>query len=115
MIDDLAGFIFDRVDAEPLGNDFACFAPVPELAFPESPAQQGVPHCCVEVFILPAGGENSRILANHLIFRVAGNLAESPVDRDDLVLPVGDHDAFLAIFEHLGGQAEFFRDDALQL
>jgi len=98
----------DGVDRHPLRVDVAALAAVENLAGPVAVAPQGVPHLPVEGLVVLARGEDLRVLADHLVRRVAGDLREGFVHRNDAVLVVGDHDRFRAVVEDLLRQNQVF-------
>ncbi len=106
---DLALFVPDAAQVLPLRIHLATAATVPDLATPDAILVQVVPHGLVEGRVVLAGGEELRRLPEHLLGSVAGDAAERRVHMHDVLLRVGDQNAFLGTVEYGSGlpQAAF--------
>lgn len=56
---------------------------------------------------MPPGVQYGRILANHFVARVSGQLGEGGIDLHDAILLIGDHQRLAAVLEHQSGQTQF--------
>ncbi|MCY1425710.1 hypothetical protein D9M71_415050 [compost metagenome] len=108
VVGDLLLAIAHGADGEPFGVGLAVLAAVPDLALPVPFAIQLVPHGGVEGAVVLTGGEHAGRLAEGFFLAVAGDLAESAVDRGDALFGVGDHHAFGGAFEDGGCLPQFF-------
>src|SRR5665811_651018 len=95
-------------DGQRGGIDLAALAPVPDFTVPVTFFAQAVPHPGVKLFALALRTEEAWVAAQHLVVAVAGDMAKSLVDVDDVGLRVGDGDAFARMAENAGGKQEFF-------
>ena len=88
--------------------NFTVLVTVPDFAFPETTLLQLAPHFFIESRGLPARVENGRILSQHILTLIAGDLIESGIDVDNDAVTIGDHDAFKRVLEHFSRQPQFF-------
>ncbi len=83
-----------RRDREPLRIDLAVLAAVPDLALPSAVAMDRLPHLAEERFVVSAGAQHARRLADDFRGRVAGALGKGRIDAQDRVARVGHHHRF---------------------
>ena len=106
IVGERAVAIAQGVDAEPLGVDFACFAPVPDFARPLAARGQVVPQVVEEVGVVLARAEQGRGLPQRFGLAIAGDGGKGLVHGHDAAGGVGNHDGFGAGFKYLGRQAQ---------
>ena len=80
--------------------------PVPELPLEAVMHRQLAPHPGREGRPLPAGAQQARVAADHLLGRVAGNPAEGGIDRDDVARRIGHQDGLAGRLEDARGQPQ---------
>ena len=102
----LAVPVMHRAGGHPGGKQFAVLALQPQLADPVAAVGDGMLHVGVEFFVVKIGEEEPGRLPQGFLLRVAGDLAEGPVDGNDMVLCVRHHDAFVAVLENRRLQAQ---------
>ena len=90
---DLSMLISHRGDGLFLHIQPAVFAQVEGFALPDFPSQDGSPHVFEKFQVVHARIQQAWVFANHLRGVETGDFCESRVDRDDLAVYVGDHDA----------------------
>src|SRR5665811_1072160 len=71
-------------DGQRGGIDLAALAPVPDFTVPVTFFAQAVPHPGVKLFALARRAEEAWVAAQHLVAAVAGDMAKSLVDVDDV-------------------------------
>ena len=89
----------DGVDRDPLGEDAAVLAAVPDLPLPDAGLGQRLPHLLVETRPVTVGLHEPGIAPQHLRPRVARDAGEGRVDVDDVPLRVRDQDAVRGVLE----------------
>ncbi len=105
---DLALGIAHGTDGQPARVQLAVLAFVVDLALPVPFIGQLMPQGSVEGAVMLARGEQAGGLAQRFDLAVAGDLAEGTVHRTDALVDVGDQHALGRVFEHCGGQLQFF-------
>ncbi|KDB50728.1 hypothetical protein X805_37150 [Sphaerotilus natans subsp. natans DSM 6575] len=97
-------------DAQPLAEELAVLAPVPQFARPVPLTQQPLPLRAVEIRLLVLGAQQAEPAPDHLLGRIAGQRREGRIDRQDGGLRIGDDDAVHRAVEHAGRQLQLGGD-----
>jgi len=95
-----------RADGQQLGVHLAGLAAVPDFTGPATLSVQAGPQGFVERLALPPGAEQAGAAANDFVARIAGDADEGLVHVDQGARRVGDHDGFLGVAEHAGGELQ---------
>ena len=116
VIADLPTFVASHADGHQHRKCLAGFVPAPYLARPVALAVQASVDLLVKVGILQVRSQDAQVLADDFCGLVATDAGEGLVDFDDVLLLVGNHDAFLCMRENDSCPAQFFfglvvRDD----
>ncbi|RMS63602.1 hypothetical protein ALP65_04641 [Pseudomonas aeruginosa] len=98
--DQVAFLVAHRGDADPGWIELAGLALLQDLAFPTAAVLQAGEHVLELVGFLAVGGEQARLLVEHVGRAVAGQAREGIVDLDDVAGRVGDHDRRRGVFEY---------------
>ncbi len=106
VVADLAVFVVHAADRRELGIQVAVLAPVPEFAVPGTVHPDAFPHGTHERCIVATGVHHGRRLADQFRGGVARHLHVGLVHHEDVVRGIEDDDAFGALFEDGGGQAQ---------
>jgi hypothetical protein len=99
MVLDVAGAVADQRNGQPFRVGRAVLALVPDFTFPVVMLVQGVPHPGVKIGADIPGGEKPRVFADHVVARVAGQLGEGGIDRDNPVVAVGNQHGLAVLLE----------------
>ena len=108
---DLALVVADLADRKPLRIFFAVLAAIDDFAVPGATLLQAPPSPDRS----PAPSRpNSEIgiAADHLIRGVAGDGGEGPIDGENAIAAIADHDAVTAFFKDLGAQTQLLEGTA---
>ena len=100
--------VMNGADRQHRRIDFAVPAPIPNLAVPMAFFDQILPHGGVKGRIVATGGEQARILAEHVGAGVKGDAREGFVDVEDGAIGRSDQDAFARVREDARRQPQFF-------
>ena len=84
-----------RFYAQPFWENFAAFAPIPNLTSPLSLVTQRLPHLRVKLGVMLARFQFARIFTDDLIALIAGDPAIGRIDVKDAAAHVGDDYRFI--------------------
>ncbi len=87
----------DRGNRQPLREDLAILAAIPDLALPDAVAFDALAHRCVEARVVPSRTEQFRRLTDALVGGVACDVGERLVDAQDDGIGIGDEHALLGL------------------
>ena len=104
VVGDAAVAVAHRADRQGGRVEAAVLAAVLDLALPDAEDAQVAPHGFVELAAVGARAEQARRLADDVLGRIAGDLGEGLVDRQDALFGVGDDDRLDAVAEHREGE-----------
>ena len=94
------GVLPDETDGQPLGKNVAVLAAADDFTLPVAVVQNVVPHDLIKRGVLFSRGQQTRILANHVVGRITRDFGEGAIDGQNMVVGVGDHDPFPSGLEH---------------
>ena len=106
VVHDRAIVVFDRVDGQPLQKQVAVFAAVPYFALPPATLSDFFPHLDVKLRRVLARRHHLRGFAHHFLTRIASDVGEGVVHRQDALRDIGHHHAFSGPVKHPRRQAQ---------
>ena len=97
-----------HADRHPSRKNFAVAATAPQLALPIADTLQFVTNHHVVLRFVPIGAKQITIFSNQLVLQIAGDARKGGIDRDDSLVGISNHDAFLRLTENARIQARHF-------